>query len=402
MSFDRGSNTFYLQNTTAHVMLPVEAFGLIFDYLPPKDFLLVQLVCKVWKNAAALCIENWKRCCRTLGMSTHNRFFVLSFGAQCSWRNAYYGCKRHLKQLNNYQEFTIINLTHKFVERPRELKFIAPHKFVSTLDCKVECWELGCIRPSFHPGVNKTWSIQKDKQERLVAINDTYVYLLTMAKPLRKLLMRTISSESGEALATHTTFFPTSHESQPLQFSPFRNEYTIKKCHCCECFIMCSHFLDTESHSTVLYLVYLYEGRMCCIPHNLMILNNKENHDSCACVIDKMDIISYSQNHNLEICEQHILLTQCSYSVAKFVANVSPKDPIPSYCLSHCSKYWSVCDSTSTIFIYELSTMALVKTVKTDVCVDFFIQTVQFSMLYALLCCCSQLNPINVCSKISN
>jgi len=79
------------------------------------------------------------------------------------------------------------------------------------------------------------------------------------------------------------------------------------------------------------------------------------------------------------------------------VAGVSPKDPIPCYCLSHCSKYWSVCDSTSTIFIYELSTMALVKTVKTDVCVDFFIQTVQFSMLYALVCCCSQLSPNNTC-----
>jgi len=251
-------------------------------------------------------------------MSTHNRFFLLSFGAQCSWRNAYYGCKRHIKQLNSYQEFTTINLTLKFVERPRELKFITLHKFVSTFDCKVECWKVACIRPSFHPGINKTWSIQKYQQERLVAVNDTCVYLLSMTKPL-KLLMRTISSVSGEALATHTTFFPTSHEPQPLQFSSYRKEYTIKKCHCCECFIMCSHFLDTESHSTVLYLVYLYEGRMRCIPHYLMIPNSKENHDFCACIIDKMDIISYSQNHILGICEQHTLLTQCSYSIAKFV-----------------------------------------------------------------------------------
>jgi len=404
-------------------MLPLEVFGLIFDYLPPKDFLQVQLVCKAWNNAAALCIENWRRCCEALGMSTHNRFFLSSFG-QCSWKTAYYSCKRQIKQLNNYQEFSIVNLTHKLVERPKELKFITTHKFVSKFDHKVECWELYCFRSSFHSGISKTWSIQKDQQERLVAVSEIYVYLVTLTKPL-KISMRIISAVSGEALATHTTFFPTSHESQPLQFSSYGRGYAIKKCQHCEYFIMCSHFLDPLSHSTVLYLVYLYEGKIHCTPHILVIPNSRENHDSSACVIDKLDIISNSQNHVLGICEQHILLTQCFYLITKFVmesdgppklclptvemsmraevispeidlTNVSPKDPIPCYCLSHCSKYWSVRDPTNRIFIYGLSTMTLIKTVKTDLCVDLFIQTVQFSMLYALVCCYSQSSPDNI------
>ena len=404
-------------------MLPVEVLGLIFGYLPPKDFLQVQIVCKAWNNATLLCTENWRCCCKSLGMSTHNRFFLFSFGTHCSWRDAYYNCKRQVKQLNNYQEFTVVNLAHKFVEIPRELKFIAPHIFVSNVDRKVESWEVSCFGPSFHRGINKTWSIQKDQQERLVAVNDSCIYLLTLTKPLT-LSMRTISTVSSETVATYTTFFPTSHESQPLQFSSYRSDYTIKKCQHCECFIMCSHFLDVTSHSTVLYFVYLCEGKIRCIPHNLTIPNNRENHDSC--VIDKMDIISNSQNYNIGICEQHILLTQCSYLIAKFViqndgppkvclptvdmpmraeivspeidlAGVSPKDPIPCYCLSHCSKYWLVCDSNSKMFIYDLSTMTLVKTVKTDVCTDFIIQTIQFSMLYVLVCCCSRSDPNYVC-----
>ena len=397
-------------------MLPVEVLGVIFGYLPPKDFLQVQLICKSWNNVASLCIESWRSCCEALGMSTHNRFFLLSFGPECSWRDAYHNCKKQIIQFNSYQDFSVVNLTCSFAERPEELKFVAPHQFISNHDVQVECWHIPCFRPFGHPGINKIWSVQKDEHERLIAVNDTYVYLLTLTKP-SKLSMRVLSILSGETLSTHITLFPTSHESLPLEFLTYRGEYTIKKCKCCECFVMCSHFLDASSHSTIMYLVYLCEGMIHCMPHKLTLPSNKENFDSC--VIDKMDIISHSCHCVMGICEQHMLLVQCSYSISKlFFQNdgapklflpivdmpmrtelifpeidLPPKDPVPCYCMSHCSKYWSVCDANSTIYIYDLSAMSLVKAVKTDISTDFIMQVVQFSLLYALVCCCSSSHP---------
>ena len=67
--------------------------------------------------------------------------------------------------------------------------------------------------------------------------------------------------------------------------------------------------------------------------------------------------------------------------------------PIPGYCLSYCSRYWAVCDEVNRLFIYDLSTMLLKKTIHIGAPKRFIVHPIQFSMLYALMYCSCRSHP---------
>lgn len=407
-------------------MFPIEVSVFIFSYLPPEDFLRVRLVCKSWYSISALCIKNWKNCCEVAGLAAHNQSLLLSLGSGRTWKDIYLICKNEIKELNVYQEVKVTNARFDFVDKTREMKFIPPDRLLSNHNNTIECWKVLCFGPSFRFKAVKTWSLRKQHlQERLIDANGTYIYMLSLIRP-NQLLLQLISTASGEIVSTHTGSLPVCYEAEPLRFVSFRRGYCIRKCQNCDCFIMCSYYLDITTHSTFLYMAYLYDGKIYSVCHPLKIPDRTEQLKQIdSYLIDKIDLISCSNKQVKGLCEQHILFAQSYYAIAKYVMKVDGppelygsitympvvaevillemelhgttgtafEGPIPGYCLSHCSRYWAVCDEVNRLFIYDLSTMALKKSISTGIPKRFILHPIQFSMLYALMYCSSRSQP---------
>ena len=390
----------------------------VFGYLSPEHFLGVRLVCKSWNNIAILCMKNWKSCCEAAGLPVHNQSLLSCFGSGPSWKDIYFTCKDEIKELNMYQEVKVTNARSHFVDKRREMKFIPPDKFLGLHNNFIECWRVLNFGPAFKFKVIKIWALQKQNKETLLDVNDTFTYMLSLIQP-DQVTLRLVSTLSGEIVSIHTGNLPTHYEVEPLLFVSFKKAYCMRKCRNCDCFVMCSYYLDVTSHSTFLYMVYLSDGKIHSVCHPLKLPDRKELKQFDSHMIDKIDLISNSDNQVKGMCEQHILLTQSYYAVAKYMIKLDgPPElcgvvvfmpivaevillemelngtsgtafagPIPGYCLSHCSRYWAVCDEINRLFIYDLSTMALKKTINTGISRQFILHPVQFSMLYALMFC---------------
>jgi len=173
-------------------------------------------------------------------------------------------------------------------------------------------------------------------------------------------------------------------------------------------------------------MAYLCDGKIYTACHPLKIPDRSEQLKQLdSHLIDKIDIISCSQNQVRGLCEQHMLLIQSYYAVAKYVIKIDGppelcgsvifmpivaevillemelhgttgttfEGPIPGYCLSYCSRYWAVCDEVNRLFIYDLSTMLLKKTIHIGAPKRFIVHPIQFSMLYALMYCSCRSHP---------
>ena len=409
-------------------MFPIEVSVLIFAYLSPEDFLRVRLVCKSWNIISVLCIKNWKSCCETAGLAVHNRSLVLSIGSGRSWKDIYLICKNEIKELNMYKEIQVTNARFDFADETREMKFIPPDILLSNHNNFIECWKITCFGPSFRFKADKIWSLRKEHLERLIDVNATYVYMLTLVKP-NQITLRLVSTASGEIVSVHTGSLPTCYETEPLAFVSFRRSYCIRKCQNCDCFIMCSNYLDITSHSTFLYMAYLYDSKIYSVCHPLRIPDRSEQLKQLdSYLVDKVDLISCSNTRSRGLCEEHVLFVQSYYAIAKYVMKVDGppelcgscmfmpivaevillemelhgttgtafEGPIPGYCLSHCSRYWAVCNEMNNLFIYDLSTMSLKKIVHTGISKKFILHPIQFSMLYALMYCSCRSHPSHV------
>ena len=409
-------------------MIPIEVSVCIFGYLSPEDFLQVRLVCKSWNNIALLCTKNWRSCCEAAGLAVHSQSLVSSIGSGRSWKDIYFTCKDKIKELNVYQEIRVINARFDSFDKTREMKFIPPDKLLSNkLNNLIECWRVECFGPSFKFKAIKTWTLRKEYTERLIDVNNTFTYMLSLLQP-DQVTLRLVSTATGDIVSTHTGNLPTCYEPEPLLFVSFRRGYCIRKCQNCDCFTMCSYYLDVTSHSTFLYMVYLYNGKIYTVCHPLKVPDRTELKQLDSHLIDKLDLISYSENQVKGLCEQHILLVQSYYAIAKYIikfdgapelcgsvifmpvvaevillemelhgtTGTAFEGPIPGYCLSHCSRYWAVCDEVNRLFIYDLSTMTLKKTINTEISKRFILHPVQFSMLYALMYCSSHSHSSHV------
>ena len=400
---------------------------LIFGYLSPEDFLRVRLVCKSWNIIAVLCIKNWKSCCKAAGLAVDSRSLVLSIGSGRSWKDTYLICKNEIKGLNMYEEIQVTNASFDFTDETTEMKFIPPDILLSNHDSFIECWKIVCFGPSFRFKANKVWSLRKEYKERLIDGDGAFIYMLTLVEP-NQITLRLVSTTSGRIVSVHTGSLPTWYETVPLAFVRFRRGYCIRKCKNCVCFILCSYYLDVTSHSTFLYMAYLYDGKICGVCHPLRIPDRNELKQLDSHLIDKVDLISCSNTRHRGVCEEHILFVQSYYAIAKYVMKVDRapelfgsvmfmpivaevillemqlhgttgtafEGPIPGYCLSHCTRYWAVCDETNNLFIYDLSTMLLKKIVHTGISKEFIVHPVQFSMLYALMYYSSRSHPSHV------
>ena len=400
----------------------------IFGYLSPEDFLQLRLVCKSWNTISELCLKNWKSCCEAAGLTVESKSLASSIGSGRSWKDVYFTCKDKIRELNVYQEIKVTNARFDSFDKMREMKFIPPDKLLSNNQNNlIECWRVECFGPSFKFKAIKTWALRKEHMERLLDVNSTFTYMLSLVQP-DQMTLKLVSTASGEIVSTHTGNLPTCYEPEPLLFVSFRRGYCIRKCQNCDCFVMCSYYLDVTSHSTFLYMAYLYDGKIYSVCHPLKIPDRTELKQLDSHLIDKMDLISYSQNKVKGLCEQHVLVVQSYYAIVKYAikldgppelcgsvvflpivaevillemelhgtAGTAFEGPIPGYCLSHCSRYWAVCDEENRLSIYDLSTMALKKTVNTGISKKCISRPVQFSMLYALMYCSSHSRPSHV------
>lgn len=413
---------------SARDMFPIEVSVFIFSYLLPEDFLRVRLVCKSWNSVAAICFRNWKSCCEAADLAIQGQALTLAFGGGRSWKDIYLTCKNEIKELNVYREIQVTNARFEFTDKTREMKFIPPDRLLSNHNNFIECWKVVCFGPSFWFKAIKTWSLRKQHLERLIDANNTFTYMLTLVKP-DQVKLRLVSTASGEIVSTHTGSLTTQYEAEPLRFVSFRRSYSIRKCQNCDCFVMCSYYLDVISHSTFLYMVYLYDGKIHSACHPLKIPDRTEQFKQLdSYLIDKIDLISCSNNRIRGLCEQHVLFTQSYYAIAKYIIKVDGppelfgsimfmpivaeiillemelhgttgtafEGPIPGYCLSHCLSYWAVCDEFNRLFIYNLTTMALKKSIHTGISKRFIVHPIQFTMLYALMYCSSRSHSSSV------